>query len=64
MLPCIAVEFILNATRRYPASVQRVFVSFWVVEKWHRPNTCQDDEAFVRSIEQCLKECDVMWDDY
>lgn len=24
----------------------------------------EDDEAFVRSIEQCLKECDVMWDDY
>lgn len=23
-----------------------------------------DDEAFVKSIEQCLKECDVMWDDY
>eukprot|EP00933_Yihiella_yeosuensis_P075120 TRINITY_DN84322_c0_g1_i1.p1 TRINITY_DN84322_c0_g1~~TRINITY_DN84322_c0_g1_i1.p1 ORF type:complete len:267 (-),score=69.82 TRINITY_DN84322_c0_g1_i1:45-845(-) len=23
-----------------------------------------DDEAFVRSIEHCLKECDVMWDDY
>mmetsp|Transcript_98862 Transcript_98862/g.247896 ORF Transcript_98862/g.247896 Transcript_98862/m.247896 type:complete len:227 (-) Transcript_98862:38-718(-) len=23
-----------------------------------------DDEAFMRSIEQCLKECDVMWDDY
>eukprot|EP00408_Alexandrium_pacificum_P064772 CAMPEP_0171176572 /NCGR_PEP_ID=MMETSP0790-20130122/11804_1 /TAXON_ID=2925 /ORGANISM="Alexandrium catenella, Strain OF101" /LENGTH=230 /DNA_ID=CAMNT_0011641465 /DNA_START=60 /DNA_END=752 /DNA_ORIENTATION=- len=23
-----------------------------------------DDEAFVQSIEQCLKECDVMWDDY
>mmetsp|Transcript_79548 Transcript_79548/g.138016 ORF Transcript_79548/g.138016 Transcript_79548/m.138016 type:complete len:239 (+) Transcript_79548:95-811(+) len=23
-----------------------------------------DDEAFVRSIEQCLKESDVMWDDY
>jgi len=23
-----------------------------------------DEEAFIRSIEQCLKECDVMWDDY
>lgn len=23
-----------------------------------------DDEAFVKSIEQCLKDCDVMWDDY
>mmetsp|Transcript_12637 Transcript_12637/g.20927 ORF Transcript_12637/g.20927 Transcript_12637/m.20927 type:complete len:181 (-) Transcript_12637:3-545(-) len=24
----------------------------------------EDEEAFVRSIEQCLKESDVMWDDY
>ncbi|CAJ1343257.1 unnamed protein product [Effrenium voratum] len=24
----------------------------------------EDDEAFLKSIEQCLKECDVMWDDY
>eukprot|EP00438_Fugacium_kawagutii_P015429 Skav221561 [mRNA] locus=scaffold1376:269599:273730:+ [translate_table: standard] len=28
-------------------------------------STClEDEEAFVRSIEQSLKECDVMWDDY
>lgn len=24
----------------------------------------EDDAEFVRSIERCLKECDVMWDDY
>mmetsp|Transcript_107379 Transcript_107379/g.346777 ORF Transcript_107379/g.346777 Transcript_107379/m.346777 type:complete len:242 (-) Transcript_107379:98-823(-) len=28
------------------------------------PREQDDDDAFLRSIEQCLKECDVMWDDY
>lgn len=29
-----------------------------------QPEEDEDEEGFVRSIEQCLKECDVMWDDY
>merc|ERR1719401_1209760 len=28
------------------------------------PEEDDDDEAFLRSVEQCLKECDVMWDEY
>jgi len=28
------------------------------------PDEDEDDEAFVLAIERCLKECDVMWDDY
>lgn len=38
-----------------------------VVEQTARkifPQEQDDEAAFIKSIEQCLKECDVMWDDY